>query len=275
VLSDIELQSLQTKLSDINIGNSRIAEYQAQIEAIKSSIAALLAKTYNIEVQLDGRLGNLEVKLTAMRLEYQTIKEELATINANITNIDAQIERYNNQKQLVEKRKSDLLVLIDNRMTWNYLAKMLNPNKIPALELEMMISSIDAEATRIIAAYDDGRFIFETMTQNANGSDKFDILVYDGSTGDKRSFMKYSVGQKCFLADAYTKALVRQRNTNGTRIYSPVIMDESDGPLQPDAVRGYYEIQDKYWDTTVLVVSHQPSTHDIIENRVDISSLID
>jgi hypothetical protein len=116
-----------------------------------------------------------------------------------------------------------------------------------------------------------------TETQGAGkaGSvDRFDIVVHDSETGDARSFMKFSPGQKAFFADAYVKALVRQRNERAHRSYKPVIMDESDGPIEPGLVADYYEMQRRYWmDCPVLAVSHSPASHEHIEYSIDIEEL--
>lgn len=274
VLDEFELQTLQQQLSDISLGNSRIAEYQAKIANINATIEELSKKTYNIDHNLNDEIRSMQNNVDEFRAMYTKIKEEIATANTELIAIKNDIDDYNCKIERIEGEKAQLESIVDDCNCWDYIAKMLNPNKIPALELEMMLSSIDAEATRIISSYQDGRFIFETKTQNDNGADKFDILVYDSTTGDKRSFMEFSVGQKAFLSDAYTKALVRERNTNGTRIYSPVVMDESDGPVDPTAVGGYYEVQKNYWNIPVLIVSHNPASQEYIENRINISDLI-
>lgn len=275
VLSDSEIKTLQDKLSDINVGNSKIAEYQAQIATITSDVETLEHATYNYDPNLDSVIKAKESEIEELRNSYTDIKESIATIKAEIASAEGEIQRFKEQRSTIDGKERELEQLKATSKVWDYLAKMLNPNKIPALELEMMLSSIDAEATRIIESYQDGRFTFETQTQNERGSDKFDIMVFDGMTGDKRSFMKFSVGQKCFLSDAYTKALVRERNSNGTRLYSPVIMDESDGPLQPELVGAYYEIQKNYWNVPVLAVSHNPTSHEYLESRVDIKDLME
>jgi DNA repair exonuclease SbcCD ATPase subunit len=273
-LSDSELQALQNKLNDISLASTRVVEYQAKKANILAEIAKLEQKDYNINLFLNNQIELQTTDLEVARERWSDKKTEIAQVSTSldgllkqISDLDAQKTRINEEKMAIENKKSTY-------QAWDYIAKMLNPNKIPALELEMILSFIDAEATRIISVYQEGRFGFKTVTQNSNGTDKFDIEVYDSMTGDSRSYMKFSPGQKAFFADAYTKALVRERNSNGTRIYSPVIMDESDGPLQPELVGDYYNIQANYWDLPVLIVSHSPASHEFIEDRVEIKDLI-
>ena len=274
VLSNEQLSYYQNKLSDISLSNSKVSEYMAKKTNILVIIEELSKKSYNIDYNLNKELDDINNQLATLREKYTEIKSMIASYQASIENIDKRIDEYNAKIERINKEESELNNITFDYQAWDYIAKMLNPNKIPALELEMMLNSIDSEATRIISSYQEARFGFETKTQAENGTDKFDILVYDSLTGDKRSFMKYSPGQKAFFTDAYTKALVRERNSNGVRVYSPVIMDESDGPLQPELVGDYYKIQAEYWNLPVLIVSHSPASHEYIENRVEIRDLI-
>jgi len=51
-------------------------------------------------------------------------------------------------------------------------------------------------------------------------------------------------------------------------------MDESDGPIDPDKISTYYQMQNDFWeDSKVLVVSHSPTAHERIENKINISDL--
>lgn len=275
ILSDAELTGLQKQLSDIALSSSRVAEYQANIDVVNSQIKELQGKQYDIDTVIDFTIANATTELQLSRDRYTQLVKDQSSLQADLKNVDAIIEEQKEMQKNIDNKRLMLDTIKSDWTTWDYVAKMLNSNKIPALELEMMLSSIDAEATRIISDYQLGRFTFETVTQNDNSTDKFDILVFDSETGDKRSFLKFSPGQKAFFTDAYTKALVRERNTNGTRVYSPVVMDESDGPLQPELVGAYYEIQKNYWNLPVLAVSHSTASHEFIDNRVNVVDLIE
>src|SRR5690606_2119001 len=150
--------------------------------------------------------------------------------------------------------------------------------KIPAIELELVLDNIDAEASRVIEPFHETRYSFRTETQQqgkAGAVDRFDIRIHDNETGREKSFLENSPGQKAFFADAYTKALVRQRNSRMMRRYDPVIMDESDGPIQPELISSYYEVQRRFWtDNRVLVVSHSPTSHEYIEQVINMEDVL-
>jgi hypothetical protein len=100
-------------------------------------------------------------------------------------------------------------------------------------------------------------------------------MVLDKETGNKRSFLKYSVGQKSFLNDAYCKALTRVRKSRMKTEYSPIILDESDSFVEIPMIPVFYEIQKAYYTTEkVLVVSHSPDAGNSIQNKVEMDGLI-
>jgi hypothetical protein len=98
--------------------------------------------------------------------------------------------------------------------------------------------------------------------------------VHDGATGQETSFFKRNPGHKAFFADAYTKALIKRRNERQHRSYSPIIMDEADAPVQHDRVGMYYEMQERYFNSTeakVLVVSQKDQAY--IQNYVNMEDV--
>lgn len=254
-----------------------IASIKADIEHAKHGIAEIEQATYDID---DGILQKVELQRQSIAtassklLAYQrTVAQE----RAHMADLDARIQRSLALAGEIAQAKEQEESCSIASSRWRYIASMLQPSKIPALELDLMLDSIDAEASRILEAYQEGRFAIETETQStgkAGQVDRFDILVHDSETGEQRSFMKYSPGQKAFFSDAYVKALVRQRNERAHRSYKPVIMDESDGPIQPELVASYYEMQRRYWtDCPVLAVSHSPASHEHIEHSIDIQEI--
>ena len=56
-------------------------------------------------------------------------------------------------------------------------------------------------------------------------------------------------GHNSFYSDAYIKALIKKRKEKAAIDYSPVIIDEADGPISPEQIPVYYEIQNEYLKT--------------------------
>jgi DNA repair exonuclease SbcCD ATPase subunit len=275
-LSTFEVNMLQDTLSDAENADARISALEERYKTNAETIATIEAEVYQIVDDIDMLLEDASSSYEQERKNWSDLHSELSTIDARISDVEQRIERAKAQRDAIDKSRLEAESATKKASIWKYISGMLMPSKIPALELELLLDSIDAEATRIIEPYHEGQFAIRTETQSEGkqGSvDRFDIMIYDAETGEERSFMKHSPGQKAFFSDAYVKALVRQRNQRSQRSYAPVIMDESDGPIQPELVGQYYEMQRRYWDLPVLVVSHSPASHEHIEYAIDIEEV--
>lgn len=276
VLSTFEVNIMREQLNDAENAVQRIAEIEGRIKATEEAVQKLSEQTYMIDETIDEMLADCENQYNAERRRWSELSSYLSTIKAKLEGVEERIRKSNEQRQAIADAMAKAEKLNAKAASWKYISGMLMPSKIPALELELLLDSIDAEASRIIEPYQDGRFVIRTETQSegkAGSVDRFDIMIYDAESGEERSFMKHSPGQKAFFSDAYVKALVRQRNERSQRSYSPVIMDESDGPIQPELVGQYYEMQRRYWNLPVLVVSHSPASHEHIEYAIDIEEV--
>lgn len=276
VLSSGEVEALHQELADAKDADKKIAQLKERIAANDEAIEKLKATEYEIMTTIDESLAAVEDAYNAERKKWTDLNSELATITARLDSVAERIKKSEEQAAEIEASRKQAGDEEAKAQSWDYISGMLMPNKIPALELELMLDSIDAEASRIIEPYHEGRFAMRTETQSegrAGAVDRFDIMVYDAETGEERSFMKHSPGQKAFFSDAYVKALVRQRNERSMRSYAPVIMDESDGPIQPELVGQYYEMQRRYWTIPVLAVSHSPASHEHIIQHIDIEEV--
>ena len=275
-LSTFEVNMLHASLKEAEEADVLIMKAESELKLKADEWDALIRKSYHIDATLQGKLADKEYELSSMRRQWNAENGKLVALEEQVKNAEARLAEIAKQKADIEKARFDIEVQSEKAAIWKYISSMLMPSKIPALELELLLDSIDAEATRIIEPYHDGRFAIRTETQSegkAGSVDRFDIMVYDGETAEERSFMKFSPGQKAFFSDAYVKALVRQRNERAHRSYTPVIMDESDGPIQPELVGQYYEMQRRYWNLPVLVVSHSPASHEHIEHMIDIEEV--
>lgn len=273
------LADVQSSIAAANSAAGRIESLEAQIKRDREKLDELSAKTYSIDATIDERHAKATEALQAERKALTEATAELSSINATINALDQQIAKQREMEKRIEEENAATVALQEDENDWNYIAGMLAAAKIPALELSLVTDSIDAEATRLIEPYDTGRFSFRTITQDVGKAglvDRFDIRVHDGETGEEKSFLQHSPGQKAFLNDAYVKALILIRNNRMHRMYSPIISDEADGPLQPSRVPAYYDIQRNYYadtDTRVLVISHAPDGQNYIQNAVSVHDL--
>jgi len=243
---------------------------EATIEGLQASIEKdnVLIDSYNkdlskliIDTEIDLLLPDAEDNLTRIRNQYTTITSDISTMEAEKKAINERWEKASLGAEELKENRKKLLTSEVNKTDWTYIAKMLNPDKIPALELDIILDSIDSEATRTIAPFLEGRYSFRTITQKQNKKntvDKFDVLIHDSETGEEFSMFYTNPGNKAFYSDCYIKALIRKRNERQMRSYSPIIYDEADGPVNPIRVKAYYDIQEEYFKSEkVLFVSQK------------------
>lgn len=266
-------------LAEIQAGQSARATIDAkqeQLAGIQAELDALQAITYTISETIDGHVQFAAEQLEALRTQRDTLKTELATLNAQADALRKQIDQATEHAAQIESTRSLVITLTDTLGRWKYIANRMK--KVAAMELELVIEDIDREATEILKPYRDGRYTFQTRTQRMGAEDvidEFDIMIHDNETGIERSFASHSVGEKAFLSDPYTKALIKIRNQRSHITYSPIISDEADSAIDIPSIPVYYAIQDAYYqDERVIVISHTPDARNYIGNQIEVRECI-
>jgi len=262
-LTEFERETIQDAVTEGLKAETAIEELKAGID--KDNV---LLQSYNkdfnsiiIDTTINHLLTITTKFLTNIRNLYSKVSKAISTFEAEKKAIEDRLEKAKKGKQELEDKRKKLLTSEVNKKNWNYIAKMLNPDKIPALELDIILDSIDVEATRNIKPFLEGRYSYHTETQKQGDKksvDKFDVMIHDGESGKSFSMFYTNPGNKAFYSDCYIKALIRKRNERQMRSYSPIIYDEADGPVNPIRVEAYYNIQEAYFrDEKVLIVSQK------------------
>ncbi len=261
--------------------DSIISGINAEIKALNDERARLKTEQYPaIDLEAWDKVRKAEADESAAAETEKTLLYESAKLDGAITAATTALEQAADNDRRIKETRSKIEEFDRDRLDWAYLSAVFAPQKLPAFELDAVAETIDAAANASIKPYQDGRFWFSTKTQvdgQKNVIDKFSIRVRDAQTGRERDFIFHSPGEKAFLNDAYVKALINVRNDRQHRSYSPIISDEADGPVQPDRVRAFYDMQGAFYEgkeTRVLVVSHAPDAHNCIPNHVKILDLI-
>lgn len=269
---------IQQEIDKANSASQVIAELKNTLDTYAEEGKRLAEETYNINNDIDSHVNKKQEELNDIRSELDdknrlsaSMQAQTEQINQNIIKAEKDAEKLDDIKCRIEKKSID-------SGEWSAVAALLNPNKIPAIEMEIMLSSIDTLATDVLSEFLDGRFSFRTETQQEGKQgtvDRFDIKIHDNETGIYKSFLEHSPGEKAFFSDAYVKALIRKRNDRMLRSYSPIISDEADGPIEPGRIPEYYDIQRRYFKSEkVLVISHNPASHEHIKNQINIKELM-
>jgi len=194
------------------------------------------------------------------RNELSGWQHKKATLEEQLRAAEEKLKKSEEMQEKLEADRDSLSTVTADAEAWQKISRMLNPDKVPALELELVLDAIDSQATENIEPFLDGRYSYQTRTQDENGVDRFDIIVHDNETGKDFSMFFVNPGNKAFYSDCYVKALIDQRNRKMKRSYSPIISDEQDAPISPERVSMYYDIQRTYFENreeTVLVVTQK------------------
>jgi DNA repair exonuclease SbcCD ATPase subunit len=267
--------------SDIETGRKAKATIEAndkQLLELKEQVRVLAEKIYDIDETIDAAVTAAETKLEQLRTEHGTARQTIAGIQAEAASITAQLEIAEAKSREIDAARAEIVTLSGTLGRWKYIAVQLRSEKIPAMELDLVLDLIDIEATRNLSPYQDGAYTFQTRTQRVGKKDvvdAFDITVHDARTGREKSFLAFSPGQKAFLNDAYVKALIRIRNQRAHITYSPIISDEADSPIEIPMIPTFYAMQERYYSREkVLVISHTPDARNYIANRIQIKELI-
>lgn len=256
---------IDSKQKDIN---EALESEKAMTETLESII---------IRTDLLEDISNKRVDLSNAENIKTGLSKEMESITSSLINLKRDLEDIQNKAEELAVKQGKLAGFTGLAAGWSSVADLLSSNKIPALELDMVLDSIDSEATKNIHPFRESIYSFKTNTQEMGKKkqvDKFDIMIHDATTGEYRSLFKHSPGEKAFFNDAFIKALIKKRLEKSKCSYSPLIMDEADGPISPEKVPSYYEIQNRYFtDQKVLVVSHARDAKNYIQNTINIGDL--
>src|SRR5574344_1461737 len=278
-LSDAEIAQYKQIVDSAASKRTEAAMIQNEIiPSLEKQIAELTAERDAIQIETVD-ITKEQSDLDAARAHMNEITAEISRTEAQITQLKQQLADNAKRRAELDKRESVLKQQLSDLADWQYLADMLSASKLPAMELDAVLDTIDTEATKQIALYRDGRYMYRSLTQKDGKSsviDKFDIVVHDGETGEDKSLLKYSVGEKSFLSGSYVKALVKIRKTRTKTEYNPVISDEADSFIEIPKIPDYYEMEKNYYGSgsRVLVVSHSPDAGNYIQNHIDMKEIL-
>lgn len=270
-------------LSEAERSEERIAALMKEELAVVAELKELTEwmKSNEIDEFIDDRVTGARQSFDSIRITHESESKELAQKEERLRSIEQQIEKTEEQKKEVEKRKAAIGDKRKDCEDWSAIARLLNPDKVPALELDLILDEIDAEATRNISPFLDGRFSYRTITKDQGKKeavDRFDIILHDAETGREFSMFFTNPGNKAFYSDGYVKALISQRNQKMHRTFSPIISDEQDGPISPERVPMYYEIQRSYYanrpEKVLIVTQKKEVAAAYIENTVRIEEVV-
>ena len=260
------IDRINTAISILEEKEKSIISLEAEIKTLGERERALTVEVIDISVE-QSKVDDINNRLSLERITKDMAEKTYLQLEAQIKAADENIKEA---ERLEAENKTDMLELDD----WKYCAEILRPNKIPAMELDAVLDTIDRKATDNLRGYRNGRYIVMTETQKEGRKsvvDKFDIKIFDTQTGEAKSFKNYSVGEKSFMLGAYNNALLDIRKGKNNIDYFPVISDEQDAFIDKENRAEFYKMNE---NKDMLVVSHSPDIENFIFNKIKINDVL-
>lgn len=264
-INDLISEYSQIKIYEENLNkiNSQIKQLNTEITNLKNKENLLIESFYE---DTKKELLGLQKQLSQKQIEQSGKEGMLNEIKKQIN----QIKRYENEITEILK-KLDTLVI--DMSEWEEIEKDMQPNKLPALELEIIAGDIDFQVNQKL----NGRYIIKTNTQDINKKgeiiDRFDIQVYNPKSGIEKSLLAHSPGQRAaYFIEPISQALRKKRQQRENIIFTWSISDETDWPIKPIHILEYYEIMQAGLSPnhTRFVMSQKSEIENFIKNTINI-----
>ncbi len=124
---------------------------------------------------------------------------------------------------------------------WTLLAKCLSNDGVIALDIDDAGPTLAGLANDLLLACYGRRFTLEIRTQVATAKGEmregFDIVVHDGETGESKSVVLMSGGERTWVEACLTRAIALYLAQSSGRRYTTLFSDEADGALDPQRKR--------------------------------------
>ena len=241
--ADIETADERTERQQIAASRRSIAE---QIERNARQSSAALARLKDALASLPAPYD--EQQLAAAARALSGAREALAAAErSQLAAVrDAQaLEELSKQKAALTARRKHVNARrahVENELAnWNLFARCMSNDGLIALAIDDAGPALSALANDLLLACYGPRFTvsIHTLLETGKGEQKegFDIVVHDGETGDSKSVVLMSGGERTWVEACLTRAIALYLAQSTGRRYTTLFSDEADGALDPDRKR--------------------------------------
>lgn len=230
------IAALETALAGYASRDARAREEsEARAAALRAALAAIPAGPTDAEQRLAAekvaaaRVRQNECQVAVERALQRHLKAEAAADEA------ARLQTEAMQRSAAGRRLEDEVGL------WTTLAQALSNDGVIALAIDEAGPALSHIANELLAACYGPRFSVSIRTQieGAKGDlrEGFDVVVFDGRTGEDKSVSMMSGGESVWINEALTRAIALYLARVTGRRFSTLFCDEVDGPLDPEHKR--------------------------------------
>lgn len=272
IVKPVEVKEPES-VESLNVALSMHEEDEKKLIALESEIKSLEKQLSEIKIS-NIDLSDEENEVLKLENDLKLKRMEVDVNNSSYAETQAQVKTLENDKTEILRLKEGVKASDKELVDWKYCADVLKANKIPAMELDAVLDTIDRTATANLKGYRNGRYLVMTETQKEGKKsviDKFDITIMDCESGITKSFKNFSVGEKSFILGAYNNALLDIRKGKNNIDYYPVISDEQDAFIDKNDRSEFYKMNET---KNILVVSHSSDIENFIENKINMSDVL-
>lgn len=264
-----ELLHAQMDAETMEAAEQAVREYQTEYQVCKQARREYREKLENVPrpdlVAMEDETQRLQQQHLFCVQEVSVLQEEVQRIGAVLKKLEKETASLREKEQLWQQNQ--------------LFAHMLRGDSGVSLQryvLGVMLSSIIAEANKMLRQVHDGRYqLFRTLdTTGRTRKAGLELEVFDGRTGMRRGVASLSGGEKFLVSLALSLGLsaVVQMGCGGIRLQA-MFIDEGFGTLDESSVADALRILTgmRHSDSIVGVISHIPMLKENIHCGIEVS----
>jgi exonuclease SbcC len=204
----------------------------AQIDQQLSALPAVFDRS-----RLDASVAAVESARHAIATAERSLLE--AVRNAQVlVELDKQVAALATRR---EKAQARCRLIETELANWALFARCMSNDGLIALAIDDAGPALSGLVNELLQACYGPRFAvsIHTLLENGKGVQKegFDIVVHDGTTGDAKSVVLMSGGERTWVEACLTRAIALYLALHTGRRYTTLFCDEADGALDPERKR--------------------------------------
>lgn len=275
---DAELKDLEAKAATAASKPLAVQDrYKAQREPIQKDLDSLPTSTSATIAVADA-----EKSLLSAQASLDDIEKALDATKVGIAKLEAEKAQLEALAEKAASHDARVTAAADDLAHWTTLCKALGPNGVIALVIDDAGPTLAALTNELLRDCYGPRFSvrIDTQHENADGTyrEDFDIKVFDANSGDAKSLVDMSGGERIWINDALCAAVAVYMNLQTGRDYGCRMSDESDGALDAEKKAQYMAMKREVLKIAGLerefFISHSTSTWELADAVIDLGKFV-
>lgn len=250
--------------------------YKAQREPILKELDAILSSDPTDD------LAKAEAALTEAQRVLEDYDKALDATRAEIARLEAEKAQLGTLAEKALTHEAKVAEAADDLAHWTTLCKALGPNGVIALVIDDAGPTLAGFTNDLLRASYGTRFSVRIDTQHLNSDgtyrEDFDIKVFDANTGEAKSLVDMSGGERIWNNDALCAATGVLMNQQSGRNYECRMSDEADGALDAEKKCQYMAMKREVLKLTGMsrefFISHSTSTWELADAVIDLGQYV-